>query len=363
MERITSQSWLGSLLRRVRTALTIALVLRLLFPPVLVAEDTGYPGPKRPDLNRPGQLVEIGTHALHIYCRGEGGPPVIIDSGLGSLALEWYDIQGVLARYVQTCIYDRAGYGWSRPGPQPRTSSRIVEELYLLLKTAQIPGPYVLVGHSFGGYNMQLFASRYPGETAGLVLVDSSHADQIQRFSAPPIKVRLVPVIKGKYTITQFTRPTVHPAVPAKLKGIINMLLHSPALRQAMASEFMNFDQSALEVKISGALPAVPLVVLTRGKRVWPEGYRGDLMEKLWFELQGELASRSTHYVQFIASKSGHYIHLDQPRLVIDAIKQVLYTFNYQERKPVGLHGLKHIGISRIKTPGDVQFCATCDKF
>lgn len=363
MERITSQSWLGSLLRRVRTVLTIALALRLLFPHPLAAEVPDYPGPTHPGLKRPGQLVDIGTHALHIYCRGEGSPSVIIDSGLGSLALEWFDIQGILARHVKACIYDRAGYGWSHPGPQPRTSSRIVDELYLLLKTAQIPGPYVLAGHSFGGYNMQLFASRYPDETAGLVLVDSSHADQIQRFSAPPIKVRLVPAIKGKYTITQFSQPKVHPNVPAKLKGIINLLLHSPALRQAMASEFLNFNQSALEVKIAGALPEVPLIVLTRGKRVWPEGYRGDLMEKLWFELQGELASRSSHYVQFIANESGHYIHLDQPRLVIDAIRQVIYTFKYQDHTPAGLHGLKHIEISTSRTTGDVQFCATCDKF
>lgn len=358
MERITSQSWLGSLLRRVRTALTIALALRLLFPHPLAADLPDYPG-----LKRPGRLVDIGTHALHIYCRGKGGPSVIIDTGLGSLALEWYDIQGMLARYVQTCIYDRAGYGWSFPGPQPRTSSQIVDELNLLLKAAGITGPYVLVGHSFGGYNMQLFASRYPEQTAGLVLVDSSHVDQIQRFLAPPIKVRLAPAIKGTYTITQFSRPQVQAGVPARLKGIINMLLHSPALRQAMASEFMNFNQSALQVKLAGALPDVPVVVLTRGKRVWPEGFRGDMMEKLWFELQGELASRGTYFVQFIANESGHYIHLDQPRLVIDAIKQVIYTFKYQGRTPVELHDLKHIGISTSKTPDDVQFCATCDKF
>ena len=358
MERITLQSLLRLLLRRARTALTVALALLLAPQQPLFAE-----GITSPKLKRPGQLVDIGTHLMHIYCRGTGHPAVILDAGLGGISLEWYGVQSALAQYVRTCIYDRAGYGWSYPGPQPRTSSRIADELYLLLNAAKITSPYVLVGHSFGGYNMQLFASRYPNATAGLVLVDSSHADQIQRFLAPPIKVKLAPSIKGKYVITRFSRPKVHPKLPNELKGIVNILLHRSAMRQAMASEYLHFRQSALEVKIAGALPEIPLIVLTRGRRVWPEDHRGDLMEKLWFDLQSELAMQGLHYVQYIANQSGHHIHLDQPRLVIDAIKQVIYTFNYQGRLLDELYGLNHLKIGTSSLHENVQFCMRCNKF
>ena len=339
MERITAHSLLR-MLRRVRTALTVALVLLLMPQQSSIADDLALH-----NLKNPGQLVNIGSHTMHIYCRGTGRPVVVMDSGLGGLSLEWYTIQLALAEHVQTCIYDRAGYGWSYPGPEPRTSLRISDELYLLLQTANINGPYVLVGHSFGGYNMQLFADHHPEVTAGLVLVDSSHADQVHRFMAPPIRVKLVPTIKGKYFITQFSRPQLHPKLPKKIRGIVSVLLNSVAMRRAMANEFMYFSQSADEVKMAGPLPDIPLVVLTRGKRVWPEDRRGELMERLWEVLQSELAMQGPQYIQIIANQSGHHIHLDQPQLVIDAINQVIETYDFQSLDSGELYGLKHLKI------------------
>ncbi len=129
----------------------------------------------------PGKLVDIGGFRLHINCTGEGGPAVILDSGLGGNSLEWSLIQPKLAKFIHVCSYDRAGQGWSDESPLARTSQNIVDELHRLLHKAEVPGPYILVGHSSGGINMRLYASRYPNEVAGVVLVDSAHEDQLKK--------------------------------------------------------------------------------------------------------------------------------------------------------------------------------------
>src|SRR5215216_3831319 len=125
-----------------------------------------------------GEMVDVGGYSLHLYCRGEAGAPtVVMDSGLGGTVLDWQLVQPELAKSMRVCTFDRAGMGWSDPGPQPRTSQQIVKELHTLLGNAGVQGPYVLVGHSFGGLNMQLYASQYPDEVKGMVLVDSAIAD------------------------------------------------------------------------------------------------------------------------------------------------------------------------------------------
>jgi len=134
----------------------------------------------------PGKLVDIGGYRLHINCTGTGSPTVILDAGLGGTSLDWSKIQPAVARFTRVCSYDRAGYGWSESGPGPRTSQQIVTELHLLLVHAQVSGPYLLVGHSVGGLNMRLYAYRYPGEVAGLVLLDSTNEHQFAQFGTYP---------------------------------------------------------------------------------------------------------------------------------------------------------------------------------
>ncbi len=272
---------------------------------------------------RPGRLVELGSHRLHIFCVGTGGPTVVIDSGLGGSSLEWIKVQRSLARHVRVCSYDRAGYGWSEPGPLPRTTSRIVDELFQLLKNANIAGPYVLVGHSFGGYTAQLFANRYPDETAGLVLVDSSHPEQFERFLAPPIRANLAP--SGKNRVMMLSpSPRMPEKLPDEVKPTVRVLNLRGETRRAMGHELLDFRLSARQVRAANALPNVPIVVLTRGKRVWPRTVRGQQMEQLWAQLQFELANRTRRAVQIVAASSGHHIHLDQPALVAESVQMVV---------------------------------------
>src|SRR5215207_2765747 len=121
----------------------------------------------------PGQLVDVGGYRLHIQCVGTGSRTVVLDAGLGGSSLDWNLVQPALGRTTRVCAYDRAGMGWSDPGPQPRTPRQIADELHTLLTNAGIAGPYVLVGHSLGGKNVRLFALAYPEQVAGMVLVDA----------------------------------------------------------------------------------------------------------------------------------------------------------------------------------------------
>jgi pimeloyl-ACP methyl ester carboxylesterase len=125
----------------------------------------------------PGKMVDIGGHRLPIHCVGQGSPTVILESGLGTLSADWANVQPEVAKTTRVCAYDRAGTGWSEPGPEPRDPQQIARELHTLLGNAGIDGPYVLVGQSFGGLYVRMYAARFPKEVQGMVLVDASHPD------------------------------------------------------------------------------------------------------------------------------------------------------------------------------------------
>src|SRR5688500_14536318 len=121
----------------------------------------------------PGRLIDVGGYRLHLQCVGTGSPAVVLDAGLGDMSLAWNLVQTEMGQTTQVCAYDRAGMGWSDPGPQPRTPGHIARELHTLLTNAGIPGPYVMVGHSAAGKNVRMFALQYPEQVAGMVLVDT----------------------------------------------------------------------------------------------------------------------------------------------------------------------------------------------
>jgi pimeloyl-ACP methyl ester carboxylesterase len=132
----------------------------------------------------PGEMVDVGGYSLHINCVGRGSPTVVLDAGTGEMSANWVLVQQEVSGVTRVCAYDRAGMGWSEMGSEPRDAKQISNELYTLLEDANIEGPYVLVGHSFGGLYMQTYAARYPDEVAGVALVDSSQPDQ---FSYHPV--------------------------------------------------------------------------------------------------------------------------------------------------------------------------------
>lgn len=140
----------------------------------------------------PGKMVTVQDHRVHALLQGEGVPTVVFDAPVGASSLGWALVQPEVVKFTSTLAYDRAGYGWSEPGPRPQSSGRIVGELHELLEQSHLPKPYILVGASLGGCNARLYAFRYPREVAGLVLVDSAHEEQFNR--APPEKPSVTPL-------------------------------------------------------------------------------------------------------------------------------------------------------------------------
>lgn len=270
----------------------------------------------------PGRLLDVGGLRLHLYCTGQGaGPTVVLEAGLGGFSLEWEPVQSELSTIHRVCSYDRAGYGWSDSGPAPRTVERLVQELSELLAAGEVPGPYVLVGHSFGGYVVQLFAKRYPARTAGVVLVDSSHPDQFRFF---PASQRALQERAGRRQATHAAGVRLPENFPSRWRDLAERLSSQQKSLRALAQEYRDFVRSGAQVQAAGTLPDVPAVVLTRGQRQWPMDADGDAMEAVWPVLQDELADALPRAYHFRIAASGHHIHLDQPAAVDEAVRLVI---------------------------------------
>jgi pimeloyl-ACP methyl ester carboxylesterase len=273
------------------------------------------------DIPPPGKLIDMGGYRLHINCEGTGSPTVILDAGLGDWSTHWTAVQNLLKTDTQVCSYDRAGYGWSDPGPRPRDSQRIVTELHSLLEKAGIAPPYVLVGHSFGGINMRLYASTYPGETAGLVLVDASHPDSLpyrrNAFGTGPAST------SNQLMVSHYVEPE-QMNYPIEAKAAMEDNLLRTKAHVTSRGEYRALGNSVQELEDAKPLGDIPLAVISRGKREWPAGEDGDVKEKSWQEQQVELAQLSYLSAFVIAQNSGHHIHIDQPDLVARIVNDLI---------------------------------------
>ena len=295
----------------------LLLLLTLSAPPLITsveAKETFYKG----------KLIDIGGHRLHIHCEGKGSPTVVFDSGIGGFSLEWSKIQKNLVKNnLKVCSYDRAGYGWSDSGPKPRTTSRITKELKILLTQANIPGPYLLVGHSFGGFNIRYFASEYPQLIAGLILIDSSHP---QQFNTDEFKTIKTKITKSKKNSGGFRINIIQPIIannfPKENKKVARILMSSNKSLKTLVNELDNMETSAIQLaERSNRTPyEFPVMILSRGMRVWSNDKLGNRKEQQWTKLQYDLENISDNSAHFFAYKSGHAIHLDEPKLVTNKI-------------------------------------------
>jgi pimeloyl-ACP methyl ester carboxylesterase len=275
---------------------------------------------------------------MHIDCMGQGSPAVIFDSGLGDTYLSWRKVQPEIAKLTQSCTYDRAGLGYSDPSPRPRTSKVIAEELHALLRAAGVSPPYVLVGHSMGGYDVRLFASLYRNEVGGMVLVDASHPDQDNRF--PPELKDMEATWLREAEFLAYTTPFGLPRLlgfceddPVKRAAECNF--HSA--REGVA-ELKSFRESAAETAATGTLDAMPLAVLSHDPDKPSAELPADLARQVnqaWEKMQEELAHLSTRGTQTIAKNSAHYIQVDRPEVVIDAIRNVVQQERDWESKAI----------------------------
>ncbi len=294
----------------------IVVVLPFLWVTPLLADDSFY------DISPPGKRVDIGGYKLHLNCQGNGSPTIVLDAGLGDWSVHWVEVQEKLKADSRVCSYDRAGYGWSDPGPRPRSSAQIVTELHYLLEKAGEKPPYLLAGHSFGGINMRLFASTYPSEVSGLVLIDASHPESLPYRRDDSGKAPSTTPTNSLMLI-QPLEADISQIPSAAIAAVNNSLLHTKSI-SASRAEYRAMGQSISKLLQAPRMRDVPVFVISRGVREWPEGKEGDAQETAWQKQQEELVGISSQAKHIIASKSGHFIHLKEPQLVADSIKRMV---------------------------------------
>ncbi len=276
----------------------------------------------------PGQMVNLGTHSIHLYCVGTGSPTVVFESDLDQYgSLSWNSVQGEIGKITRACSYDRAGIMWSDPGPRPRDGNTIAAELKAVLENAGEAGPYLLVGHAFGGAYIRIFAGQYPDDVCGMVLLESSHPEMFTRFS----EYGVVPEIPDRNI-----RPLIlflsHLGSPGRYKGNVYNLppeIYDPVQAFLPSSSLAWFDE---EVESPNTLAqaghyeylgALPLIVLATSRPSPSLGDLGQKLDDLWLEMQRELLSLSENS-EIRIYEGGHYPQIQDPEVVIEAIQDVL---------------------------------------
>lgn len=237
-------------------------------------------------------MIDVGGHKLYVNVAGTGKPVVVFESGYADTSEAWAAVAPEVAKFATVCTYDRAGLGQSEPGNKPRTSEEIATQLHTLLHEANLPGPYILVGHSLGGIHTRIFNSKYPEEVAGIIFVDSSHDEQEERYIA-----QLPEEFKPMY-LEQFS-----------LESSYEEYLASAELAKNTRESMKN----------------VPLIVLSA------DNHGLDELEPIWQEMQRELVALSTKGKQILAPNCDHNFHKNtNPGLVIEAVREMVGLVNGQ---------------------------------
>ncbi len=267
----------------------------------------------------PGQMVDVGGYRLHINCTGSGSPTVVIEAGWGDSSASWGWVQPEVAKTTRICTYDRAGMGWSEASPQPRTAREFAKELHTLLAKANEPGPYVLVGHSMGGYTVRVYAHDYPEEVSGLVLVDAQDlpaSDVATPKPAPKPGGTSLPALMARIGLVRLLAGPLGSIqnLPEGDKQAYTAYSVTPRSVQTFLDEGRGMSEGGAQARAVTTLGALPLIVLSRGK---------DQDAKHTASQAGYL-QLSTDSQQLFADQSGHRIMIEQPEAAVAAIVKMV---------------------------------------
>ena len=331
--------------------LLVGLVL-LVFPATSMAGQSANPQ----SYPAPGKLVDVGGWRIHVNCTGKPSrnrPTVVLESGSGDFSFDWSLVQPGVSRFTRVCSYDRAGHAWSDLGPRPRTMKQIASELHTALATLHIKPPYVLAGQSFGGLLIRTFANQYPKDVAGMVLVDSTHEDtklslngKIQRMRELS-QGRVIPSIQTAISgedkalspeerqqiegmIKQNDQRRIqapYDRLPAAIQNVRLWALAQPQHYAADNDPYWGEEFAEIYAARKAReypLEDIPLIVLTRGKAGYPDTEVGRQLNEERKSMQLDLLRLSRNSKQLVSQTSGHHIQLDDPNLVIDAIREVI---------------------------------------
>ena len=303
---------------------------------------------ERRTLKQIGTSVDIGGRTLNLHCSGEGGPVGVFESAGAGPGLSWQPVQYEAAKFTRSCWYDRAGEGWSDPGPFPRTGEAIARDLHQLLQRAGMPAPYVLVGASFGGLNVRIYGRLYPAECAGFVLVDSGHEDEplrapkfylartVPRYLWRPLDYVFTAAAQiGLVRLTQSPRPRRTAAAATEREQLIERLQQQPKSVVSSALTGIVMAETLAEARAVTSLGDRPLIVLAAGKA---PSFGDPAMDreaadyqKVWVgEMQPRLAKLSTRGRLVVLPDSDH--SSIPTEVIIGAIREVLRDSNEPEQ-------------------------------
>ena len=290
----------------------------------------------------PGELIDIGGHRLHLYRKGTGKPTVILDHSLGGL--DGYFLLDALAELTEVCIYDRAGYGWSDRSQLPRNSDNVTIELDLLLQKAEIEPPYILVGDSFGSYNMRLFAHKHREQVLGVVFVDGLHESAMLNM---PLSIVLLQSaffagfvmailgsalgivrILGNCGLFEVIKPELNKFSP-EIRNRVKRSFYRPKHWLTMAQEIWHLSSSGEYLKTANNLEGIPVVNI-KSKTFFKANIftlftPRKTIDRLRNKIHQDLSLVSTNYSQINATRSSHFVWLDEPELIVNAINSLLH--------------------------------------
>ncbi len=313
--------WVGRILLAV-LGLFFALLIYLFVKETIVRKNY------RAEFPPPGQMVSLGTHDIHLNCVGSGSPTVVFESDLDQYgSLSWLPVQEQIGQVTRTCSYDRAGIMWSEPGPLPRDGETIARELASVLDAAGEEGPYLLVGHAFGGAYIRIFAGKYPDDVCGMVLLESSHPEMLTRFT----EYGVTPEIPNK-NIRPLILLLSHLGSPGRYKGNVYDLppeIYDPVQAFMPESSMAWFDEevespnSLAQAGQYESLGNLPLIVFATSRPSPSLGDLGQTLDDLWLDMQRELLSLSENS-EIRIYEGGHYPQIQNTELVIEAIQDML---------------------------------------
>lgn len=335
---------------RHRSALVACLGLAALLGPVCAALAGPTPAPAR--LMQKHLVAIGGGRQLNLVCLGHGSPTLVFEYGFGSNLLHWQKIADEASQITRACFYDRAGYGYSSPPGRPSTAANAVADLHALLLRSRIKRPIVLVGHSLGGLYATLYADRYRHDVAGLVLVEPSFAEQdrdedaSQRakdevaFKSSTSQFRRCAALARSGRLASETHEECFAFAPSRTpeeRSFLAYQMTRPDRYEAMASEAESqhstdgkSDANSREERAAQrSFGNMPLIVMTAAEAVDPKASESDraASSRLWLSWKAghdRLAARSKRGRSVVIPGTGHFIQLEQPRAVIDAIKEVV---------------------------------------
>lgn len=325
----------GQRFRRLKKAVKWSAIALI----ALIAVGFGYEQISRYSLdsNRPPaeQFCDLGTHRLHFVKKGEGGPTVIFESGLGQDDVVWAVVQEDIARDTTTISYDRAGLLWSERGQNEKTIANISLELSQLLEKTNCPKPYVLVGHSLAGVMLRPFIRDHSDDIAAVIFVDVSHPLQLKKVSKELLAQNPQPselVIKTVSELGIF-RSMFPWLVPSS--NVLAEQQHNQHLRDyfykcsgATFEEARNVEQMFADAEKIDTFGSVPLTVITGTSKSRTDVIQGEALKtefmELWLSLQKDLLNLSTQSTQVEAANSGHMVQLQEPDIVIKAIRDAI---------------------------------------